>query len=553
MGGTRQGRRDQDGGRPLTYTAARVVPNVPTFSVDNGFWYSIPDHLSDLEVGAIVRVGLGGRRVRGWVVELGNKPPAELKPVVGVSGSRPAFDRKLLETLLWSANHYVAPVSVVLAKATPPNLPRVEHSTAPIASSVEPGNHPLSTIADAAATGRRLPTQAILGRWHSMDWFAALAPLLTQDRSVLVISGTAAEVHALAAAAKQQIGSPVVEVAGGSDSEVTSSWEKAQIPGTLLIGTPRTALWHVAELAMIVVLDEGRRAMKERQTPTIHVREVVRRRGLIEGLTTVFFGPTPSLEVLSAGAEPRMIGNRAWPHVEAVDRSEEPPGSGLLAPAVIAALSSMSSSGRRSFVLGSRRMLEDLVKEINARLGTPTAGLLAQERLIIVGSERDLAGLAPVSLAIASNPDGMLLGRGYRTREEVLRVLARLANALKSGSGHRMMVQTADPQQPLMETLRRGDPLPYLEDALIDRSRSGLPPSVEMIAVEIRGDLPSGVAHELGGIEGADVIGPVEVDDGLRWLLQGSLTPAREVLRGLATRWRGAGATLRIDVDPIDL
>ena len=51
--------------------AARIVPDVASFSVDNGFWYSVPEHLrSDISVGTIVRMPLSGRKVRGWVVEL---------------------------------------------------------------------------------------------------------------------------------------------------------------------------------------------------------------------------------------------------------------------------------------------------------------------------------------------------------------------------------------------------------------------------------------------------------------------------------------------------
>ena len=105
--------------------AARVVPDVATFAVDDGFWYSIPEHLNDdLEVGSIVRVPLSGRRVRGWVVEIADSRPGKLKEIGGISGSKGVFDTRLLGGLQWTARHYVAPLSVLLARATPPNLPR---------------------------------------------------------------------------------------------------------------------------------------------------------------------------------------------------------------------------------------------------------------------------------------------------------------------------------------------------------------------------------------------------------------------------------------------
>ncbi|MFN2487139.1 MAG: hypothetical protein ABR609_11135, partial [Acidimicrobiia bacterium] len=45
---------------------------MPTFSVDEGFWYSATE---GTELGSMVRVPLGGRRVRGYVVELSDRPP----------------------------------------------------------------------------------------------------------------------------------------------------------------------------------------------------------------------------------------------------------------------------------------------------------------------------------------------------------------------------------------------------------------------------------------------------------------------------------------------
>jgi len=42
---------------------ARVVPDLPTFAVDDGFAYEVPVGV-EVEVGALVRSPLGGRRLR---------------------------------------------------------------------------------------------------------------------------------------------------------------------------------------------------------------------------------------------------------------------------------------------------------------------------------------------------------------------------------------------------------------------------------------------------------------------------------------------------------
>jgi len=207
----------------------------------------------------------------------------------------------------------------------------------------------------------------------------------------------------------------------------------------------------------------------------------------------------------------------------------------------------------RSFVLTTHRRTEQVISEINARLGSLSSGVLSDQPPIVVGAERDFAGIDPVALVVASNVDGMLMGSGYRTAEETLRQLARLGNLLKRGPGHRMMIQTFDPKSALVDTLRRGDPMPYLERILVERARTGVPPSTEMVAVEIRGEQPPAVAADLASLSGASVIGPLEIEGGTRWLLDGDLRKARVELREMVGRWRGSDTAVRVDADPIDL
>lgn len=552
MGAARSGRGDQDGGRHLT--TARVVPNIPTFAVDDGFWYRVPGHLEDeADVGRLVRVPLSGRRVRGWIVETSAERPGRLKDLAGLSGEAPVFGPELLQSLRWAANHYVAPLSVLLAKATPPNLPGNVSGPHVLAAGRAGGAHPLDAMVAWATRGRRRPARALVGRWQSLDWLHAFGPLIASGRSALVIAASATEVDLLARAARPVYGDGLIEIAGDSDADLTAGWEAAQAPGRLILGTPRTATWQVGHLGLVVVLEEGRRAMKERQTPTLHVREVVKKRSLIEGFGLVFFGPTPSVEVLAGGAEVTRTANRAWPLVEIVDRSEEPPGSGLVSDGVIAALRAVSARGGRCFVFTFRKMVGPVVNEINARLGSPSAGEHPGDRLVTVGTERDLAGLAGQSLVVASNVDGMLLGTGYRASEEALRQLARLANSLAPGPGHRMMAQVMDPSLAIVDTLRRGDPIPYLERVLIERGRAGVPPSTEMLVVEVRDQVPEGADSDIRSLPDAEALGPLESEHGTRWLLDGDLTKAKLRLREVVARWREAGATVRVDADPIDL
>lgn len=586
--------------------AARVVPDVASFAVDDGFWYEIPQHLApDLKVGSIVRVPLSGRRVRGWVVEVASRREGELKEIAGISGAGPVFDDDLLRTLIWTARHYVAPVSTLLGRASPPNLPRAmppEPQVAEISSS----GHPIGEVVSRTVAGDRAPVVALVGNWHRLRWLSELGAVLGSGGSVLVVAASAAEARLVHRAALEIWGEAAVAAHGEDARSDTMAWESAQSPPRLLVGTPKTASWLIPGLALAVVLEEGRRAMKDRQTPTIHVREVMRNRSRIEGFNLVFYGPTPSVELLSAGAETLHEGNRAWPLVEVVDRSEEGPGAGFLSDRALAAIKTTADRGGRVFVFTHRRagfgsmrcvrcralrtctrcgarvarvercprceapvgpchscggtefeemgtIPERLVSEVNRRLRHGAAHVHPADGNITVGTERDLAGLAPVDLAVAADVDGMLMGIGYRTTEEALRQLARLALAIKEGHGTRLMLQTSRPGSLLITTMRRGDPIPYLERVLVERAREGSPPATELMTVEIRDRVPESAQSDLSGLDDAAVMGPMSLENGQRWLLTGRLGAARLQLREIVGRWRDGGATVRIDADPIDV
>lgn len=554
-----------------------------------------------------MRAPLGGRKVRGYVVEMSPAREGQLKDLATVSGTGPVFDVDLLKSLEWAAIHYVAPISILLDRSAPPNLPKNEAATVESTVVGHPSEHPLYAAADAAAGGKRRPISAIVIGAQSTDWIESLAPVLAAGKSALVVAATAQEVEDLVRPAAAVFGDRVVAVAGDTAHELTSAWEAAQGGGRLVIATPRITTWMVAGLALVVVLEEGRRAMKDRQTPTIHVREMLTTRSRVEGFGLVFMGPTPSIEVIAAGSEVVKGSSRSWPLVEIVDRREDSPGSGFLSERTIAALRATASTGRGAFVFthiraadasmrctqcrrvrnceqcGSRlgrveacrrcgapagkcptcgstsfeemgSVPERLSGEIDRRLGQGMSGVHPTDRLIAVGTERDLSGLPPVGLVVAADSDSLMLGHNYRSGEEALRVMARLANKLEIGPGRRMMVQTSLPESSLMTTLRRGDPIPYLETMLSERVQAGLPPASEMIALELRGEGSVGDADADIRSLGADtVLGPASANDRSRWLLQGVLGPVRLSLRPLVQAWRERGWTVRIDADPIDL
>jgi len=173
----------------------------------------------------------------------------------------------------------------------------------------------------------------------------------------------------------------------------------------------------------------------------------------------------------------------------------------------------------------------------------------------VVGTERDLAALSGVDLAVAVDADGLVLGSHFRAAEEALRVLARLAGRVRRGSGRRLIAQTSMPDQPVIAALRRGDPVEFLEQEMSVRQAMGYPPAADMMVVEVRGE-PDPVGSDLASVadESVSVMGPALAAGAHRWLIQGGgLGGYKLALRPLVQRWRDSGSSVRIDVDPIDL
>ncbi|RLE14775.1 MAG: hypothetical protein DRJ28_05145, partial [Actinobacteria bacterium] len=106
-----------------------MVPDIPTFAVDDGFSYLIPTDVT-VRIGSRVKVRVSGRRVKGFVTALFEADEGrKLLPIDGLSGDVASFDHAMLDALRWASTHYVTPLSVMLKRTIPPNVPK--HVTPP--------------------------------------------------------------------------------------------------------------------------------------------------------------------------------------------------------------------------------------------------------------------------------------------------------------------------------------------------------------------------------------------------------------------------------------
>ncbi len=579
---------------------AHVVPDVPSFAVDGGFRYRIPDTLS-VEVGSIVRIPLSGRRVRGDVVDSDDDDTEGLKDVAGVTGDLPIFDERLLRTLQWASRHYVGPLSATLGRPAPPNAPRRPARDLTVEPVAEPPAEKVRGPATILLSGRRHRIGPMVDR---------LAGTIGAGRSAMVIAPTEVEVMGLTEHLAAVFGKRVLTVTPSvSAARVTTIWGRAATqPGLIVVGTERLSFWPVTDLSVVVVVEEGRRAMKAKQTPTFHVREVIRKRATIEGFDAVFVSSVPTSELVAAGARlVRPSADRLWPLVEIVDRTEEPPGSGIVTDRVRIALRAAVAHEQTAFVFTHlrgyapafrcvacrslrtcptcgaasdqsglcRRCSTDLgpCAECGRRRFEPLgagAGRIADELRkavgagevsedgstpVRVGTERDLPELAPVDVAVIVDADALIYGTNYRAREDALRLMARVAAAVGPGHGRRLMVQTSRPESDVLLALRRADPMPLLEAEVEQRAALGFPPAGALIVLEVRQPpewADERLRQDLAGL--GTVLGPAPIRSGLRWLVQGpDLSEARQQLRRTVQELRDGGGTVRVDADPVDL
>jgi primosomal protein N' (replication factor Y) len=539
--------------------------------VDDGFAYAVPEGM-DVEVGAVVRVPLGGRRLRGWVVAVGEPPRPRLRPILARSGDLPVFDAALLGVLRWAAIHYVAPLAAVLAR--PPTTPR----GAPAPPRGHRRRPPLVGPAWTRRSQLRLPVAATDARPSS--W-----------RPQPPRPGEAA-----ALSARLGIEVPAVSSQRGG-AAATAAWVRlATEPGMVVAGTRELAAWPMAAPGLAVLVGEGRRGMKDKATPTIHARELLLRRAAAERFSVVMTELVPTAEALSRSGSVEAMG-RPWGLVDLVDRRPDQPGSGLIAAATAAVLRAVggrrvllfthrrtaaqrcvrcrvlrrcqscgaapgdavtcprcgaataacsSCGGRRFEALGAA--VPRVLAEVSRIVSRDKVGVAGSGCQFIVGTERDLPGLQ-VDLTVILDGDGPLLAPSYRAAEDGLRLLGRAVATAGSGRGRRGLVQTADHDNPVLRALRDGAPVPLVRSDAARRASLGFPPGGEIIVVEATGTVdPAELVAALA--DRAEVHGPAAMPGGSRWLIQGrDLGAARVVLRDLVGRWRESGVRVRVDAD----
>jgi primosomal protein N' (replication factor Y) (superfamily II helicase) len=375
----------------------RVRPDLP--AVDRAFDYRVPNEMAGaVRVGAIVRVPLHGRRVRGWVMADGVEPEAEVErllPLLKVASAGPPAD--VVELCAWAAWRYAGPVTALLRAASPPN------SVAP-AAPAETGAalFPPNVVPDVVARARAR-SRAVVAWPPAADRRELVVGLLAEEGSTIVVVADARRLPVLLRQLEREGRRAVVLRADLAAAERTATWDRARAGACVVVGGRLAVLAPVPDLRAVVVLDEGDEALKEERAPAWNARELAFERARRAGARVTLVSPAPTLEAEEGAGPPlrpqRSAERSGWPRLEVVDPRDDPPGQGLFTTRLTAALqATLSEPGASAVCVLNRR---------------------GRARLLACNSCGELTRCEQCGAAVAESEDGLTCPRCSATRPRV--------------------------------------------------------------------------------------------------------------------------------------
>ena len=283
-----------------------VVPLVPAWRLSRTFSYRVPEKLAGkVEPGSLIRVPLGGRKVRGIVVGAGVTTDQVLEEVAGVVVPVPIARPPMTELLDWISDRYLSPKGQTYARVVPPRVRAKKEITEGDGRAHEPKLLPSyeggSELLGAIAGGR------------SGTWCVRVA--LGEDRGELIgelVAAAIATGSALIAVPEVRLGSATLESISKTFPDVCridSAVGDAERSGGLIAlargarigaGGRAAVLAPAPSLRLIVVDEESHRTYKEDRSPRFDARRVAVERARLQGAVCVLVGAAPSVETGSA-------------------------------------------------------------------------------------------------------------------------------------------------------------------------------------------------------------------------------------------------------------
>jgi len=520
----------------------RVVADVA--SITREFDYLVPQRLverfapSALAIGTMVRVPLHGRQVAAWVVDIDVETPpgVNLRTISKISGVGPPAE--IIELCRWAAWRWAARLPTLLGAASPPSMvPRLA-SPAPVFDDGVP-----STLgAGSGASLLRLPPMATPGAALPVEVAIDAARL----GHVLVVCPTFSVARTMAEAMRRAgvrvALHPDGWARGAAGCSVVGTRSAVFAPvaglGAIVVidehdetlqneGSPT---WHAREVAV----ERGRRVgvptLLVSPTPSLEAQAVVggepltidrareragwatlevidrrdediARAGLYsEALVRSLRAGRRVLCVLNRTGRAQMLACHRCGTLATCERCESSvrqdddntlvcPRCHTVRPVICSECASTVFRAIRIGVTKAREQLEALLREpVDEMSGAaPRGGAGASARTrpgarVIVGTEAVLQRVSTAETVAFLEFDQELAAPRYRAAEQALTLLAR-ASRLVGGRAGKVVVQTRQPDNEVIQAALRADPSLLSGPELERRRLLQLPPVVTLAVI----------------------------------------------------------------------
>ena len=344
---------------------AAIYPLVTARALARSFTYQVTD---EVERGAVVSVGLGGRRVRGIVVATGVEAPAGIE----IADAGPVIDRippALVELALWLADYYGSTPARALALVAPFSRSRRGERREPafidgLPGEPEPDELTLAqqdavarVVARLDGGGGHLLLHGPTGSGKTEVYLQACSATLERGRGAIVLVPEIALTPQAVGRFGARFGG-LVAVLHSALTEAERRDERERIASgeaRVVVGARSAIFAPVHDLGLIVVDEEHDASFKQESDPRYDARTVAAKRAALEGAVAVYGSATPRVESwarLDRLELPTRIG-APLPSVRIVDLRREA-GYPLSAP-LLAELATVEERGGRAILLLNRR------------------------------------------------------------------------------------------------------------------------------------------------------------------------------------------------------
>jgi primosomal protein N' (replication factor Y) len=570
------------------HRVVRVMPDVS--GLDKLFDYSVPhawttDGRADrVRVGSLVRIDLNGRRVGGWVIgdDVEAVDDFVLRPLAAVTGLGPSA--AVVELATYIAWRWFGRARAVLRSASPDKavraLPPAYVSPRPVTVGRVFRTVPGSVV--------RVPPVAEIGEL-----------LLGAPDDTIVVTPTNSEAHRLATylrrAGRVVALLPAEWSAAAAGGRIVIGARAAVLAPVPRLGAivvvdehdealqeERMPTWHARDVAIErarragvpcvltspvpspaarasgLTLVSPSRAAERESWPLLDIvdrrDDDTGRAGLFaERIVPVLRGPGPVVCVVNRTGRARLLTCRSCGSVarcEHCDAAVVQLANGVLhcprcateRPIVCAECGASTLSVRRLGVTRAREELEALARRPVVEVVGPDTGDRLPDADVYVGTEAVLHRVRRAHAVVFLDFDQELTAPRYRAVDEAIALLVRAARLL--GGRHsdgRIVVQTRQPDHPVLQAVLHADPSRFDDYITAQRSSLRWPPFGAV--AEISGAGATEFVNSLDRPDDVEILGPV--DD--RYLLRG---PTPEQVANVLRSGRRPTSRLRVAVDP---